>query len=257
MRVFLALLSINLKDLASFRFDAFTKLAGYPIQFGLLLVLWHRLAASGIDIDLTYLSSYYAISFVILAQYPFLRMAMEIQGIVMRGNYVKNMVSGVSLPSEFLAEYCVRALWFNLFSIPCAVALTHTVTDLQFSLVGFIGLFVTIFLGGLIQMLMWMLIGMTAFWIVVNTGLTVAFQHIQRLLTGAIIPLSMLPSAYENILFYSPFPYSLFVPVDTYLTDRSVFPWLMVRQVGWILALGASVIMVYRQGLKRTTGAMV
>jgi ABC-2 type transport system permease protein len=257
MRVFLALLALNFKDIASFRLDAFMKLAGYPIQFGLMMLLWTSLAKQGVKIDLNYLTTYYAISFALLAQYPFLRLAMKTQEVVMTGAYVRNLISGISLPLEDMAEFLAKSTWFNLFSIPCAVALSHGITGTDFDIGSFAGLVVTVILGGVIQALMWILVGLSAFWLVVNTGLVVAFQHLHRLLTGAVIPLSMLPRPVHELLLLTPFPYSLFLPVELYLTRGETFSVLISQQLGWIFVLALIVRLAYLRGINRGSGAML
>lgn len=257
IKCYLVLLHIFIKDIYAYRFDAFSKLFGYPIQFGLTLILWYSLSKGGADIDLQYMASYYALSFVLVNQYPFVRMAMSLQMTIANGNYVRNMISGISIITESLAEFWVKALWFNALSIPCAIALASITTGIEVNVVKVFGLITLILIGGTIQCLLWVCISMSAFWIIMNSGVAAMFQNIQRLATGAIIPLSLLPIGLANLLEKTPFPYSLYYPVQYYLDSSISFFEVAIPQLFWLCILFSVSHAIYLAGTNISEGSMI
>lgn len=73
---------------------------------------------------------------------------------------------------------------------------------------------------------------------------------IMEFATGAMFPLDMLPSVWQNALHFTPFPYLLYAPLKIYLgTDPMLSTHLLVS-VGWAILLGLLARLIWRKGIK-------
>lgn len=72
---------------------------------------------------------------------------------------------------------------------------------------------------------------------------------IMEFATGAMFPLDMLPQVWQNVLFYLPFPYLLYVPLKLYLgTDPSATLHIVIAFV-WTIILFAITKIVWHKGI--------
>ena len=71
-------------------------------------------------------------------------------------------------------------------------------------------------------------------------------------LSGAFFPLDVFPSLVQNILKFTPFPYLVFVPIQTYLGNESIQLSLLSLTIGamWALFLLFITKRVWQKGLK-------
>jgi ABC-2 type transport system permease protein len=74
---------------------------------------------------------------------------------------------------------------------------------------------------------------------------------ISEFLSGSVFPLDILPQSMQNILYFSPFPYLLFFPVQIYLGKFSSSFALrgIVISTGWIIILYFLMNFIWRRGL--------
>ena len=73
---------------------------------------------------------------------------------------------------------------------------------------------------------------------------------IMEFATGAMFPLDMLPTLWQRIIFFTPFPYLLYVPLKTYLgTDPSIFTHLFVSLV-WTIIFGIIAKLIWNKGIR-------
>ena len=73
-----------------------------------------------------------------------------------------------------------------------------------------------------------------------------------QLLSGAYLPLDLIPSSFKRLLFLSPFPTIIYGPVKAYLGKLSSheFMILLLTQWIWILLFGASVFILWKRGVR-------
>ncbi len=72
---------------------------------------------------------------------------------------------------------------------------------------------------------------------------------IMEFATGALFPLDMLPAMWQNFLYYTPFPYLLYVPLKAYLgTDPFSMSHLGASLI-WVLILGLLAKFVWKKGI--------
>jgi ABC-2 type transport system permease protein len=71
-------------------------------------------------------------------------------------------------------------------------------------------------------------------------------------LSGALFPLDILPTAIQNFLSYTPFPYLIFFPLEIYLGKMEGLVLLkeMMISIAWLVILWYILKSVWVKGLK-------
>ncbi len=107
-------------------------------------------------------------------------------------------------------------------------------------------------LGYFINLFLSMLIGLCAFWTHNVDGLFFTFRVLNRFLSGAYFPISVLSASLIAVFSYFPFIYTLFVPVQLYLGKITLVQGVhaLLVQLGWVVALFILIQLVWRVGIK-------
>jgi ABC-2 type transport system permease protein len=94
---------------------------------------------------------------------------------------------------------------------------------------------------------------MLAFWVLeVSTFIFILFAF-EYIASGHLFPLSILPPAVEQALFFTPFPYQLYFPVSIYMgkvTGDELIRGLFI-QAGWVVAAYLLARFAWRRGIKK------
>ncbi|KAB8162901.1 hypothetical protein FH609_004005 [Streptomyces sp. 3MP-14] len=99
-------------------------------------------------------------------------------------------------------------------------------------------------------------VGSLAFWWQDISAVDRFRQLITLLLSGALVPLAVMPSAWGPFLDVLPFGYIVAFPIDTLLEPSGAeLGTSLVVQVGWALLLLATARLVWRRGLRLYHGA--
>jgi ABC-2 type transport system permease protein len=95
-----------------------------------------------------------------------------------------------------------------------------------------------------------------AFWFGEVRALVIAYNLANLILSGQMIPMRMFPDWLLNILYYTPIPYLVEIPVSIatgYLTPEMWLP-LMFRGVIWTLLMTLAGLTLYKFGIRRYEG---
>lgn len=71
-------------------------------------------------------------------------------------------------------------------------------------------------------------------------------------LSGALFPIDVLPVSFQNVLFFTPFPYLIFFPLQVYLGNivgPALFKGLLISGF-WVIVLWLFMKFVWNKGLK-------
>jgi ABC-type uncharacterized transport system permease subunit len=230
----------SIKDIVAFRFDAFSKLVGIPIQLGLMYFLWNYVVAQvNSSFNITYVMGYYSLMLVLSLQYPFVRLSNDIESKVMKGGYFRNLVSGISLTKEYFIDYIARTFWFNSIAIPVSLLIYHSFTATDFELIEALIFTLHILIGSIILFFLWMIVGLSAFVLVMNRGLAALIFNLQRLCIGSIVPLTMLPDVVFLLIKFTPFPYAFYFATEQYMGTTNVGLSLFAYQLLWCAGLAS------------------
>jgi ABC-2 type transport system permease protein len=96
------------------------------------------------------------------------------------------------------------------------------------------------------------IVGSLAFWWDDVTAVDRFRQLTALVLSGALIPLPMLPGAWQPFLRAQPFGYAVAVPIETLLAPRAAG---LLGQAVWVLVAVLTARLVWVRGLRRYSGA--
>ena len=114
---------------------------------------------------------------------------------------------------------------------------------------------VSLLLSAVLQFLLSYLIAMLAFWVLEISSFTFILLAFERLASGQMFPLDILPHWLAQALMWTPFPYGTFFPVSIYL-GKATGPALaqgLFLQVFWVAALYAAARLAWQRGLRTYT----
>ncbi len=95
-----------------------------------------------------------------------------------------------------------------------------------------------------------------AFWFGEVRALVIAYNLANLILSGQMIPMRLFPDWLLDILYYTPIPYLVEIPVSIatgYLSPDTWIPFL-VRGIIWTLVMTAAGLTLYRIGIRRYEG---
>lgn len=111
-------------------------------------------------------------------------------------------------------------------------------------------------LGFCISFLFKMILGLSALWTTDFTGLSQLANVVILLAGGFIVPLDVLPHVLQRIMFLSPFPYMIYLPIVAWLGRLPSHEYLRVVlvQVLWVAGLALVYRIVWKRGIRKFTG---
>jgi len=94
--------------------------------------------------------------------------------------------------------------------------------------------------------------GMLAFWTTDEHGLQWLLMTAILFLSGALIPITVLPQSVQTALSFTPFPSLVYAPTQMYLGnfDDAAFAHALVIQLAWIFACTIIVVIAWKRGTR-------
>ena len=112
-----------------------------------------------------------------------------------------------------------------------------------------LGFAVAILLGSVITFAIDVLIGSLAFWVEDVSGMLRARNLVAGVLSGAVVPLALLPAALQPALAVQPLRFAVSFPLEVLLLPTATGAGFALS-TGWALALTAAAVLVWRIGLR-------
>ncbi len=118
-------------------------------------------------------------------------------------------------------------------------------------------------LGFLMMFLVDYSIGCTAFWMTRTDGVRSLFHLFRDALAGAFVPLALFPDVLQKVLFFLPFQFITYVPVQVFIGSYSLggisldLPQIVAVQALAVILTALVALAVYRRGMRRYTGVGV
>jgi ABC-2 type transport system permease protein len=141
-------------------------------------------------------------------------------------------------------------LSFIFLEIPLIILIFHPPVFVQTDLVPLISSLLSIALAILIYFFINILFGSIAFWSRDIWAPRFLLWVIMEFATGAMFPLDMLSSKFQSILYLTPFPYLLFVPLKLYLGQLQPVAGHLLVQIIWVTVLYLLARHVWQKGLR-------
>jgi ABC-2 type transport system permease protein len=142
----------------------------------------------------------------------------------------------------FLPMAAIVSLNYRYFLLPPAVV----------SLIAFA---CSLALSALLQFLLAYLTALLAFWVLEISTFSFMLLATQRLASGEMFPLDLLPRWLSNLLLLTPFPYCMFFPASIYMgrVSGAALGQGIGMQMIWIVILFGVVRIVWARGLHSYT----
>ncbi|MFF5099671.1 MULTISPECIES: ABC-2 family transporter protein [Actinosynnema] len=107
----------------------------------------------------------------------------------------------------------------------------------------------------LIRALYLWLLGLTSFWTTRSSAFFDVFLVVEILLSGRMMPMSLLPQWLRDVAELTPFPWTFGFPVESLLGTLTTDELLhgLVMQLVWIAVASAAVALVWRRAVRRHT----
>lgn len=256
MKKYWALFKVQWQAMLAYRAQILLWFLVAAFQTAFLLYLWIAVYEQGGkigDYGFNELFTYYLLQLIIgetIAIYISWDMIEEIK----YGNFSQYLLKPISYfrwqaiitASSKIREAAIMILGFIVVSFLFA---KYAIGPASFAmLLNTAGLLV---LGFFIAFLMEFIIGLGAFWLTNVLSLRFLIYTVARLLSGAIIPLELLPRPLFEASQFLPFQFFTYVPVQTYLGRvENIFLAYLVGAV-WLVGLYIAARFFYKVSIKR------
>ena len=108
---------------------------------------------------------------------------------------------------------------------------------------------------GLFWFFVQMSLSFLSFWLEETWSLNLSVRFIATFFSGSILPLDLFPSFLQKLLYWTPFPYLMYFPIQMVMGDEVSFLSCFLVLLIWIFIMFFLAKMIWRKGLKFYTGA--
>ncbi|UCF30862.1 MAG: ABC-2 family transporter protein [bacterium] len=105
----------------------------------------------------------------------------------------------------------------------------------------------------LVQFFLFQGLNMLAFWVEQTYGFLFVMRIVMEVVGGAIIPLSFFPDIVQRVFMATPFPYMVYIPMQTWLgrIGPGEAAAALGRSAAWAVALGLINLVLWRRGVRQ------
>ncbi len=179
----------------------------------------------------------------------------DISGIISSGELTNYLLKPVNFVRYwFWRDISARGIntMFSILEVGILYVILRPPIFVQTNLVSLAGFLILIMIAVVIFFLMLTLVSFIPFWLVEQTWPPVfLFLTVSEILSGAIFPLDIFPDAIQRVLYFLPFPYLIFMPIQVYL--GKVVGMELVRSLlmasFWMVGMMVGVSWVWKRGL--------
>jgi ABC-2 type transport system permease protein len=111
-----------------------------------------------------------------------------------------------------------------------------------------------VFLGLMIHLMFFYLVGISAFWFGFIFGFNFSMQMIVNFLSGSLLPLDLLPEIIVKIGDFLPFKYIMYVPILVFNGRIELTPGLFIVPLAWIFIFYILSVIMFKKGIKKYEG---
>ena len=256
--VYLAEMKMGIQNQFQYRISVFFQLFGFLIEPIVYLVVWTTVAEEGGPIggyDAALFTSYYIVWTLVrnmnLALTPYVW-----DWWIQRGRVSEALLRPVHIFHRQLAVFGgFKFVWILLW-IPIAALLVlvfrPNLSPTVFQAVGF---FIAIWGGFVVRFSLLFIIGLISFWTTRASALFEIVVAAELLLSGRLVPLSVMPQWVQTVADWLPFKWTFQFPIETLIGQLSngeiVFG--LIAQLFWFGVLGGGIALVWKSAIKRYT----
>lgn len=211
-------------------------------------------------ISLGNIESYYLVSFALTS---FMVVHPEdgiIREDIKAGGLVRHLLKPINiLGNYFIKEYIYRLmqLCLGIFGALAISQLLHISIKLLSSISIFLFGLVMIFIAQLICFTLKLALSASAFWMYENESLRDVLEICLYLFSGTVAPLVLYPPFLSQIIWWTPFPYIVYVPVAIFsgIITPDQYLFLFLKSLFWLIFGWGLMTLSWKKGLKIFTGA--
>lgn len=261
MKKYLHVANVGLQNTLVYRVNFFFRAAMGLVPLTATIFLWKAVYAgkdSGGDVagySLAQMISYYLIVTVVNALTAVTEDDWQIAADIKDGNISQFLLKPIDYMAYRLVLFASGRLMYTLVAVvPVSlfILLQKEFFVLPASLGSFVVFVLSLGLTALLQFFISYTLALLAFWVQeVSTFIFIAFA-VEYAASGQLYPLDILPPLVTKLMFYTPFPYLMFFPVNVYLgkTGGSEMWMGLVVQGFWVVMAYMLARAVWAKGIK-------
>lgn len=250
-----AAFALQLKHYAIYLKNTAIRCLNVPAQVAAFYFLWSGMLPDNENGQPARMLSYYSFAFVVRWLFGFRSVTERYEIAIYEGDLLNALVR--PMPYAALELGRVGAQWvIGMILLAHFFLVTLMLGWVELSAPSLIGCVLLLVIGGLIQYLLYSVLGVAAFWLEKVFGLVQAFDLVMLLCSGTLLPLDLYPAATARLLRSLPFRFFVYSPVQALLTPVT-WTWVAAEAVSgllWVFLLGLALSGVWRMGMKRFTG---
>lgn len=179
---------------------------------------------------------------------------------IREGGIIKFLLLPISYFKYRMSSFFAGVLLKLLINVPLIfIILFFYVIKGSYNNITFISILLfTFFLicSSIISFLLYYLLILMSFFIVEISAVSYTLEIIIQFFAGSLIPLSLFPEKLQSVLFFTPFPYIIYFPLNLILKKIDYFNCLKALLIIfiWILILAYLIMLFWERGLMRYDG---
>lgn len=257
VKLYLSVFKFNWLKILAYPIEIIAFFAGRFIALGFLALFWYAIAnSSSGSLDFRPLIAYFFLTAGIreLTFGNDTRFGRFIQHLVMRGEINNYFIKPIRTVPFLLCSFAGET-WMSL-----AYALITMMIGLiilpPLGLINVIGFLIFLMLAFVISICFNILIGTVSFYSPESGGFRNAFNHINKILSGSIVPLNFFPESIRWFLLLLPFPSVLFTPAYVLQNQLSwsELAYFFVIAVFWLISLVSLARYLWSRSVKNYEG---
>lgn len=263
-RFFSRLIRLNIEVTFAYRGDFMIMQLGNLIIPITSLLVWQAVLATGANLPVTgrYLLAYFvlvAIVEMLASSWTAFFLADSIRGGDLNQWLVRPTSTHLNAVSNNVGEKLVKIIFLTPFVLVTMLILDRiriggSGIAYPHDPVRWVAFAVAVLLAAAIRFTLDVLIGSLAFWFEDVQGFLRVSAVVVPVLSGAVVPLALMPAGWSTITELQPFRYMLAFPMDVLLSDRTWAGSGLLAgfglQLGWLLIFVLAAVTVWRRGLR-------
>lgn len=266
MKKYWHVIGIGVQNNLTYRFNFLARTLFGFIPLTAILLLWRNIyagkgeGATVTTYTLVEMTSYYLVVTVVDALTAVNEDDWQIAADIKDGNISQFLLKPVDyLWFRFCLFLAGRATYLAVACIPIALVIFFLRDSFVLPANGttFAIFLVSVALTALLQFFLSYTMAMLAFWLMEISTFVFILYAFEYIASGHMFPLDILPPLVKQLLFFTPFPYQLYLPVGIYLGKVSG-PDLVIglaMQAGWVVVAYFFARFAWFHGIKKYAAA--
>jgi ABC-2 type transport system permease protein len=262
MKKYWHVLNIGIQNNLTYRFNFLARTIFGLVPLVAILYVWRAIYAgksAGSSVGtytLAQMISYYLLATIVDALTAVNEDDWQIAADIKDGNISQFLLKPIDyLTYRLCLFFSGRVTYLAVATVPLALFILYLKAYfvLPPDWTAFWGFLLSTGLTALLQFFMSYAMAMLAFWVLeVSTFIFILFAF-EYIASGHLFPLDILPRRLEQAMYFTPFPYQLFFPVNVYMGKTAGTDLLrgLAIQTAWVVAMYCIARLAWRRGIKK------